>query len=47
MKNYRLFIIYLQAGANIIVSGTGIYDHKDMKYAIDHMKNSVQKEIKL
>lgn len=32
-----------KAGANIIVSGTGIFNHEDSKYAIDYMRDVVKK----
>ncbi len=34
-----------KAGANIIVSGTGIFCHDDQKYAIDYMRDVVKKYI--
>ena len=32
-----------QAGANCIVSGTGIFGHEDRGYAINYMRDIVQK----
>ena len=33
------------AGANVIVSGTGVFDHKDPKFAIQYMRDVVGKYI--
>ena len=33
------------AGANVIVSGTGILDHADPKYAIEYMRDCVVKHL--
>lgn len=37
--------LYFQAGANMIVSGTGIIKAPDQKHAITCMRNSVQSAI--
>lgn len=34
-----------KAGANIIVSGSGIYEHKDRKYAIKFMREQVAQNL--
>jgi ribulose-phosphate 3-epimerase len=34
-----------QAGANVVVSGTGIFGHQDPKYAIGFMRDMVQKYV--
>lgn len=34
-----------KAGANVVVSGTGIFGHQDPEYSISHMRDVVQKYI--
>lgn len=34
-----------KAGANVVVSGTGIFNHNDSKHAIDYMRDVVEKYI--
>jgi ribulose-phosphate 3-epimerase len=34
-----------KAGANVIVSGTGIFGHDDPEYAISYMRETVQRYI--